>query len=226
MLDRLGHFFKGYKQLGFVILTFLAGLVLYAFRYYTIAHWVLGLSALINVIPLLWGMVQDVRSGSYGIDVLAATAIIASVLLREYWAAMVVVLMLTGGEALEDYAERRAKKELTNLLARKPTRAHVLRKGKTIEVKVSDIAVGDKVVILPGEVVPVDGEIIEGASAFDESDLTGESLPTDKQAGDQLLSGSVNIEGAITMRAAHTAQDSQYEQIIKLVRSAAASKSP
>ncbi len=226
MVSSIRRFLSEYKQLGFVILTFITGLILYGAKYSTAAHWVLGVSALINVIPLIWEMYDDVRSGSYGIDVLAATAIIASVLLHEYWAAMVVVLMLTGGKALEDYAEKRAKKELSSLLERKPKRAHILRKGKTIDVKVHDITVGDKVVIWPGEVVPVDGEIIEGTSAFDESGLTGESLPVDKRVGDQILSGAVNTEGAVTIKATHTAQDSQYEQIIKLVRSAAASHSP
>lgn len=226
MVHNLKKFLKIYKQLTFVIVTFALGVGLYAAGYHTAANWVLGASALINVIPLLWGMVQDVRSGSYGIDILAATAIITSVLLREYVAGMVVVLMLTGGEALEDYAERRAKKELNSLLERKPKQAHILRKGKTVDVKASDIMPGDKVVVLPGEVVPVDGEVIEGASSFDESSLTGESLPVAKDAGGQLLSGSINAEGAVTIRAAHTAQESQYEQIIKLVRNASSTRSP
>ncbi|HSX24039.1 MAG TPA: HAD-IC family P-type ATPase, partial [Candidatus Saccharimonadales bacterium] len=212
--------------MGFVIVTFLIGLGLDISRYHTAAHWVLGVSALLNVLPILWGMIEDLRTGKYGIDILAATAIVTSVLLHEYWAGMVVVLMLTGGEALEDYAQRRAKKELSSLLASKPKKAHVLRKGKTIEVRVSEVVVGDKVVILPGEVVPVDGQVIEGSSSFDESQLTGESLPVTKQAGDQLLSGSINMEGAITIKAIHTAKDSEYEQIIKLVQAAAASQAP
>lgn len=226
MLPNIRRFFKEYKQLGFVLVTFFIALILYATGSYTAGRWVLGISALINIIPLAWGMIEDIRTGRYGIDLLAATAILTSVILREYWAAMVVVLMLTGGEALEDYAEGRAKKELSSLLARKPKTARMLRKGKVVEVKLSEIAVGDKVIVSPGEVVPVDGTIIEGSSSFDESDLTGESLPVDKQAGQVVLSGSVNLEGAVTVAALHTARDSQYEQIIKLVKSAAASQSP
>lgn len=226
MLKNVGRFFKGYKLLGIVILTIAIGGGLDVAGYDTYAHWVLGLGALGNAIPLLWDMVQDLRNGKYGIDILAATAIITSVVLREYWAAIVIVLMLTGGEALEDYAERRAKKELSVLLSNKPKKAHVLRKGKTLELKVSEITIGDRVIIRPGEVVPVDGEVVEGASDFDESALTGESLPVVKKLGDQLLSGSVNVEGAVTLKATHTAADSQYEQIIKLVRSAASSQAP
>ncbi|HSX46522.1 MAG TPA: heavy metal translocating P-type ATPase [Patescibacteria group bacterium] len=226
MLKKVSRFFRQYKQLGFVIITVVAGGVLDVLGYHTWAHWILGTSALLNVIPLLWGMVEDIRDGSYGIDILAATAIVTSVLLHEYWAGMVIVLMLTGGESLEDYAEHRAKRELSSLLERKPKQAHVKRGKRTIDVRASEIIIGDKVVILPGEVVPVDGEIIEGSSSFDESDLTGESVPITKQVGDPLMSGAVNIEGAITVRATHTADESQYAQIIKLVKSAAASQSP
>lgn len=226
MLKRARYFFKVYKQLGLVLLTIIVGAALDVSGYDNIAHLVLGVGALVHLIPLAWNMVEDVRSGKYGVDILAATAIITSVLLQEYWAGMIIVLMLTGGEALENYAEARAKKELTGLLARKPKKAHVLRKGKTVELRASEIVVGDQVVILPGEVVPVDGEIIEGTSDFDESALTGEGLPVTKKVGGQVLSGSTSIDGAVTIRAAHTAADSQYEQIIKLVRSAAASQAP
>lgn len=226
MFSKILRFFKEYKQLAFVVVTFVLSLLLYFAGYRTIANTILAISALINVIPLAWSMYEDVRSGKYGVDILAATAIITAVLLREYWAAMVVVLMLTGGEALENYAERRAKKELSGLLARKPKKAHVIRKGKTYDITLAEIMVGDKILIMPGEVVPVDGHIIDNASSFDESDLTGESLPVYKELGDQILSGAVNIEGAVTIKALHTAKDSQYEQIIKMVRSAAATQSP
>lgn len=226
MLKKIRQFFREYKQLGFVAVSFVLGIGLDLAGYDPIAHWVLGLSAAINVVPLIWGMIEDLRSGKYGVDILAATAIITSVILQEYWAGMVIVLMLTGGEALEDYAERRAKKELSSLLERKPKKAHILKGGKTIDVKISAVKVGDSVVILPGEVVPVDGKVIDGVSAFDESDLTGESMLVTKNPGDTLMSGSINSEGAITITATHTAEDSQYQQIIKLVKTAAASQAP
>ncbi len=226
MLKKVRRFLRNYKQLGFVIVTLMIGLSLDLAGKDTLAHLVLGGSAIINVLPLLWGMIEDIRSGKYGIDILAATAIVTSVLLHEYWAGMVIVLMLTGGEALEDYAEARAKTELSSLLKRKPKKAHLLKSGKQTDVSVSQIHPNDKIVILPGEVVPVDALILEGVSSFDESSLTGESLPVDKKAGDQILSGSINIEGAITVKALHTAADSQYEQIIKLVKGAASSQSP
>lgn len=226
MLKKIVRFFRQYKQLGFVIISILVALPLDISGYHTAAHIILGTSALINVVPLLWDMVQDLRSGIYGVDILAATAIITSVLLHEYWAGIIIVLMLTGGEALEDYAERRAKTELTSLLTRTPRKAHILRGRKVIDIKASEVRVGDKLVIKPGEVVPVDAVITEGSASFDESSLTGESLPVMRKVGEELLSGSINIDGAITVKALRAAKDSQFEQIVKLVRSASASKAP
>ena len=225
-MKKLIKFFKEYRQLGLVILSVVIALPLDLWGYHTAAHWLLGLSALINVIPLVWDMIQDLRSGVYGVDILAATAIVTSVLLHEYWAGMVIVLMLTGGEALEDYAERRAKTELTALLKSAPTKAHVLKGRKTVDVAVNQVQASDKLIIKPGEVVPVDAIILEGTASFDEASLTGESLPQVKKAGQEILSGSVNIDGALTVRALRSAKDSQFEQIIKLVKSAEASKAP
>ncbi len=188
------------------------------------AHWLLGIVAIGEVLPLLWGMAQALRDGTYGIDILAATAIVSSVLFHQYWAGMVIVLMLTGGEALEDYAEGRARVELSALLAKAPQQAHVLRGRKTIDIAAAEVEAGDKIIIKPGELVPVDALVIEGSASFDESSLTGESLPQVKSSGEQLLSGSINLDGAITAKALRPAAESQYEQIIKLVRAAASSQ--
>jgi len=208
------------------MITFVIGLVLQFTGNHTAAKWLLSTVSLIEVIPLLWGMWEDIRAGTYGVDILAATAIIASVLLGQYWAAIVVVLMLTGGESLEDFAEHRARSELDSLLKNAPQKAHVIRKGKTLDVEVSEIRVGDTIIIKPGEIVPVDAIIIEGEANFDEASLTGESLPQDKQVKDGLLSGSINLDSAVTAQATATAENSQYQQIVKLVRAAAASKAP
>lgn len=225
-VGRIRTFFGQYKQLAFVIVAIVAAGILDLADKDTIARIVLAGAAGINLIPLVWGMLQDIRDGKYGVDILAATAIAASLLLNEYWAGMIIVLMLTGGQALEDYAERRAKRELTALLEQKPVKARVLRGKKTVEVKASSVVVGDKVVVLPGEVVPVDGEVIDGISSLDESSLTGESLPLEKQVGDSIMSGSLNIDGTLTIKAVRDAAHSQYQQIIKLVESAANAQAP
>ncbi|MDB5186516.1 MAG: cadA [Candidatus Saccharibacteria bacterium] len=226
MLKKVRHFFKHYRLLGFVLITMIIGLILDLTGRDLAAHVVLAVGALVAVFPLLRDMIHTLRSGEYGIDILAITAIVTAVVLHEYWAAIIVALMLTGGAALEDYAEARAKGALSTLLKKKPKLAHLLKGGKTVDIPARDVKVGDKIVILPGEVVPVDCVITEGSSSFDESSLTGESLPVDKHEGDQLLSGSINNEGAVTCKAIREAANSQYEQIIKLVRSASASKSP
>lgn len=217
---------RRYKLFSFALITAIIAVILDVSGLNTAAQWVLAGSALVIALPLVRGMWEDFRAGTYGIDILAITAIVTSVVLKEYWAAMVIVLMLTGGEALEDYAEHRSKAELDALLKRAPAMAHVLRAKKVIDVPVSQVKVGDRIVVKPGEVVPVDASIVEGSGSFDESSLTGESVPEVKEPGDLLLSGSINIDGAITAKATQTAAHSQYQQIIKLVKSAAASQAP
>lgn len=215
-----------YKLFTVAVLTAIAGLLLQLLGYPTAVAWLLGIVALLQVLPLAKDMLEHLRSGGYGIDILAATAIIFSVILGESWAAIVIVIMLTGGESLEAYAEHRAHAELDSLLKQAPTKAHVIRAHKTTDIPVSEVRVGDKLLIKPGETVPVDAEIIEGSSTFDEANLTGESLPQSKQIGDHILSGSLNQDGAITAKAIHSSEDSQYQQIIQLVRSAASSQAP
>jgi heavy metal translocating P-type ATPase len=226
VFKKVFSFTKHYYLFVIASVALVAGLVLYFTGFHLASHWTLGVVALIEVIPLLWGMWQDFQSGRYGIDILAATAIIASVIMHQYWAAIVIVIMLTGGEALEDYAESRAKSELDALLNNAPKMAHVVRKKLTIDIPISEVRVSDILIVKPGEVVPVDVIIIEGTANFDEASLTGESLPQAKTVGDQVLSGSLNMDGVITVKALHIAADSQYEQIIKLVRSATNSQAP
>jgi len=225
-LKKLLYFVRHYWQFCFATVASLTALGLQIAGLNTAVHWILAISAGLLVLPLLWGMVEDLREGTYGVDILAATAIIVAIVMREYWAAIVIVLMLTGGESLEDYAEHRASRELDALLTRAPQKARLLRGKQEVEVKASEVREGDKIVLRPGEVVPVDAVILEGTSSFDESSLTGESLPEVKKKHQAIMSGSVNLEGAITAQALHSAADSQYEQIIKLVKAANNSKAP
>jgi heavy metal translocating P-type ATPase len=225
-MKKIFRFIKNYKLFSVAIVALIVGLILQLLKLQTIAHWVLSVVAIIEVLPLLWGMWDDVRTGTYGIDILAITAIVASVILKQYWAAIVVVIMLTGGEALEDYAEKSAQSELDSLLSNAPRTATVIKKGKTLTVNVKDINLGDKIIIKPGEVVPVDAVIIEGRANFNESLVTGESLPVLRENGESIISGTINIDGAITAKATATYEDSQYEQIVKMVTGASKSGSP
>lgn len=226
ILKQLVWFVRRYKLFSAAMLAILIGLALQLSGHKVAADWLLGTVAILELLPLAWGMWRDIQSGRYGIDILAATAILTSVILGQYWAAIVVVVMMTGGESLEDFAEHRARRELDTLLEQAPRKAHLVRKGKTLDVAASELKAGDRILIKVGELVPVDAVIIEGAASFDESSLTGESLPRARQAGDQLMSGSINLDGAVTAKATASAADSQYQQIVNLVRSAAASRAP
>jgi heavy metal translocating P-type ATPase len=225
-VGKILKFLRQYRLFSLALITVIVALPFELAKQHTLAHWLLGVVSIVELLPLLAGMWQDFRSGRYGIDILAATAILTSVILGQWWAAIVVVFMLTGGEALEDFAEHRARGELDALLSHAPMKARVIRKGKTLEVKVSEIKVGEKIIIRAGELVPVDGEVLEGTASFDEASLTGESLPQPKDVGDQLLSGSINLDGPVTVKALATEKDSQYQQIIKLVRAASANQAP
>lgn len=225
MKQILGYIWH-WKLFSLAVLALIVSGILYISGFHTAADIILGGIALIETLPILWAMYNDIRNGTYGVDILAATAIIASVLLKQYWAAIVVVIMLTGGEALEDYAEHRAHSELSALVSNAPTTAHLLRNNKQEDIKASELKVGDRFIVKPGELVPADGLVVEGTSSFDESSLTGESVPVTKTISETVLSGSVNQDGPVTVRATALAIDSQYQQIIRLVKSASASKAP
>lgn len=216
---------KRYPLVAATMLIGAVGLVLLATPWAHAAPWLVGVYALVIAAWEAVGMVRQLLRGHAGLDILAVTAITAAVLVGEPWAALVVVLMLTGGAALEDYAEHRSKRELTALLARAPQRAtRVLADGTTETVAVGEIAVGDELLVRPGELVPVDAMLLDEHAAFDESSLTGESLPVERSAGELVLSGAVGGSAAVRMRAAALAADSQYQQIVRLVEQAAGSR--
>ncbi|MEO8220858.1 MAG: heavy metal translocating P-type ATPase [Specibacter sp.] len=172
-------------------------------------------------------MIRDMVHGRWGVDLLAVTAIISTIVVGEYIAALIVVLMLSGGTALEKYASGRAQAELTALLDRAPQSAHREDRGGVLEdIAVTDVAAGDVLLIRPAEVVPVDGRLLSTAASFDESAITGESLPVELGQGDGILSGSVNGPVAVRMEATATADDSQYSRIVALVQGAAISRAP
>ena len=177
------------------------------------------------------GMVKKLRGGTVGIDLLAIMAVVATIAVGEYVATLIIVLMLTGGQALEDYAAGRATRELTALLTRAPQIAHRLadatgEAGAVEDIPVAAVRPGDLLLVRPAEIVPVDGAMHSEHASFDESSLTGESLPVERERGDPVLSGSINGQAAAVIRASASAEDSQYQRIISLVQDAASSKAP
>ena len=172
-------------------------------------------------------MVRALLAKRVGLDILAVTAIAATLAVGEYWASIIIVLMLTGGEALEDAAAHRAKRHLTSLLDRAPTLAHIIGSAGDIrDIAVDDVVPGDRLLVRPAELVPVDATLDSPSGEFDESSLTGESLPVHKHAGDQILSGAMNGQQAVEIIATKAAKDSEYQAIVTLVEKASSSKAP
>lgn len=196
------------------------------------ARWIGIATTLVVVVITAASMVRDVLRGHYGLDILALVAMIATLSVGEVLASLIIVLMLSGGEALEDFASYRASRELTALLDRSPQIAHLVREGvdgdeHTVEdVSVETVEIGDTLLVRPSEIVPVNGVLVTESAVFDESSLTGESLPVAHTVGDAILSGSINGERAVTITATHLSSDSEYQKILELVRSAQDSHAP
>ncbi|MEG2777925.1 MAG: heavy metal translocating P-type ATPase [Aurantimicrobium sp.] len=235
-MDQPRPFFVRYPVFASTIVLAIIGGVLALTGLEEAARWVISIFALAIAAKESVGMVRSILKGSWGIDVLAVTAIIATVLVGEYWASIIIVLMFTGGEALEDYAESRAKRELTSLLDNTPQIAHRevyssagAEKGALFATKdcpVSELAIGDVVVVKPGELIPVDGILLTPEATLDESSLTGESIPVERVKGDAVISGSVNGSAVFRMEVTALAADSQYQRIVELVKEASESKAP
>ncbi len=176
--------------------------------------------------PLVVQTLRGIARGQFAADIVAMLAIVTALLLGQYFAGVVIVLMQSGGEALEAYAMGRASQSLEALLARAPKVGHRIRGDQIEEISVDQIEVGDLLLVRPGDLIPVDGEVTEGVSAVDQSALTGEPLPIRAIQGTALMSGSVNLDGAIRMRALRPAEQSQYQQIVRLVERARREKPP
>ena len=177
-------------------------------------------------IPLVVQTLRGMLRGRFAADIVAMLAIITAFVLGQYFAGAVIVLMQSGGEALEAYAMGRASQSLEALLARAPRIAHRARGDMIEDVPVEDVHVGDLLVIKPGDLVPVDAEVTAGTSTVDQAALTGEPVPIRAVMGTALMSGSVNLEGALRARALRPSGQSQYQQIVQLVERARREKPP
>ncbi|MGX4685465.1 heavy metal translocating P-type ATPase [Vagococcus sp. JNUCC 83] len=207
------------KKLFITIVAGMTALVAeFIFHQPKIAYSIVVVIGGITTISMFIGMIKTLKSGKYGVDILAITAIIATLAVGQYWASLMVLVMLTGGDSLEDYAAGQAGKELKTLLDNTPQVAHKVARDGLKDIHVDDVAIDDIILVKPGEVVPVDGTIVEGVSSFDESSLTGESKPIEKQVNDTVMSGSINGDVSIKFKVTKVAADSQYQTIVKLVK--------
>lgn len=168
--------------------------------------------------PLVYGLLRQLLRAKFGSDLLAGISIVTAVLLHEYLAGTLVVLMLSGGEALEAYAVRSASSVLRALAKRMPSVAHARRDGQIVEIAVASIVPGDLLVVRPHEVCPADGVVVEGHGSMDESYLTGEPYQIAKAPGSEALSGAVNGPSALLVQATRPPKDSRYAKIMEVMR--------
>ncbi len=182
-------------------------------------------SAIVGV-RLAWSIVRGLLAGAAGVDVIAILAIGGALATEEFVAAAIIALMLATGEALERYADGRAHRELTALLARAPREVHRYEQDALVTRPIDAVIVGDRLLVMPGEVVPVDGLVDGAAAVLDEAALTGEARPVTRVEGDQVSSGTLNAGGPFDLRAIAIAEQSTYAGIVRLVREAEGSKAP
>ncbi len=187
------------------------------------ACWIAA-TAIGAVVSVAW-MIGSLRQGRMGVDIIAVLALVGALLVREPFAGAMITVMLVSGRLLETRASQRAGRDLSLLVQRAPRIARRVQEGEAVEIPVADVTRGDHLLVGPGEVVPVDGHL-RAAAVLDESSLTGESLPVDREAGDSVRSGSINAGSAFGMTATSNAASSTYGQIVRLVEQAQATSSP
>ncbi len=208
--------------------TYIAGLTLVAIALHVVLRYVLHFpvlpsnaplfaALLIGGIPLVWELLKKLACREFGSDLLAGVSILTAIALGEYLVATIVVLMLSGGEALEGFATARASSVLDALARRMPGTAHRKEPGGLVDVKLADIRIGDQLTVLPHEICPVDGTVLEGHGIMDEAYLTGEPYEISKTPGSMVISGAINGEQALLIRAEKVAEDSRYARIMKVM---------
>ncbi|NRP74784.1 Copper-transporting P-type ATPase [Ensifer psoraleae] len=188
------------------------------------SSWAAGTAIILA--SLIAEIVISLGRKEFGLDLIAALAMGGALLLGEYLTGSIVALMYTGGQALEDFAQRRARRELTALLNRVPRTAARYADGQLQEVSIEELNPGARILIRRGEVVPVDGNVLDGIAVLDESALTGEALPVRRGSGEPVTSGTMNAGDAFEMVASSAASDSTYAAIVSLVAAAKAAKAP
>ncbi|MFA5931859.1 MAG: heavy metal translocating P-type ATPase [Candidatus Paceibacterota bacterium] len=215
-----------------LVITFVSilSILLYIFLYLDgkdelgkeILKWVLFFGS----IQIWFNLIKEIIKKNLGVDLIASVALFATFFFGQYLAGLIILLMLSGGEALESYAFFRARRDLSLLLSRAPNKAH-LTDGKTItDVPIEEVQIGQKVMVKPGEVIPIDGIVEEGNTYVDESTLSGESNPGQKSEGSFVYSGTVNQNSTMTLLVTKLASESSYAHIVKLVQEAEQSRAP
>jgi heavy metal translocating P-type ATPase len=202
------------------------GLVLWPLAGRTPADWLFAATAALGFVTLLGSTARSLYRRSASVDLVALLAIAGAMALGEFLAGAVIALMLSSGRALEDYAGQRARRELSALLQRAPRSANRLTAAGMEQIVVEAVVRGDRLLIRGGDVLPVDGSVVEATATLDESALTGESRLVERARGDRVRSGTTNAGSPFEMLATGSAAESTYAGIIRMVREAEAAKAP
>jgi heavy metal translocating P-type ATPase len=222
--------FADFSLRPFLIAFPAAGIVFgFALRFAGFESYVSSIWALATVpvlLVLLVDISRNLTRGDFGLDIVAALSMTAALIFSQELAAVVVALMYAGGQYLEAFAEGHARREMTALLSRVPRTTMRHRDGQLEEINIDLVAIGDRLLIRQGEVVPTDGTLADGLAVVDQSALTGESLPLQRTVGESLMSGSMNVGEAFDLIVSRPAAQSTYAGIVRLVEAAQKSKSP
>lgn len=225
--SRITTFVKNYPVPVFAIIGLLVGGMFHWIpNQQELGQWVWFVTLVIGGAPIIWYTVRDMLHRRFASDIVALLAIVAAILMNNAFPGLVIVLMQSGGKALEDHAFRKASSSLDTLLTHSPRLAHRKKDQDLEEINVSDVRVGDLLLVRPGDLIPVDGKITHEQADVDESSLTGEPLPKIKKIGEQVFSGTINVGDAFEMRADKISGESQYSKIVQLVRKAQQEKAP
>ncbi|MGA8595802.1 MAG: heavy metal translocating P-type ATPase [Bryobacteraceae bacterium] len=213
-----------YTKETWIAIAAATGLAVYLICRYAVsvshAPWILFAVLVIGGVPLVIDLARKAFRGEFGSDILAGLSIVTSAIIGEYLAGSIVVLMLSGGTALEQYATRRASAALGALAKRLPTIAHRRAGSEIVDIGLDEVQVGDVLTIFPHEICPVDGMVIDGHGTMDESYLTGEPYFIPKTRGVEVLSGAVNGVSALTITATRLLHDSRYMRIMQVMKEA------
>lgn len=210
-------------------LTFIglfSGIIAFTFKNHTVAHYIWFATLVLGGAPVVLSTIKGMLKGHFASDIVAMLAIITAIIMNQAFAGAVVVLMQSGGEALEKFGLRRASSSLNALLGRAPRSARRKKDDHFEEIDVKEVKVGDVLLVRQGDLIPVDGTIVMGEAEIDESAMTGEPLSHLKKLGAHVVSGSIDTNGAFEMRADKISEESQYAKIVQLVRQAQEEKAP
>lgn len=224
---RITTFVKNYPIPVFAIFGLLAGGIFHwTSNQQELGQWIWFVTLVIGGAPIIWQTIRDMLQHHFASDIVALLAIVVAILMNNAFPGLIIVLMQSGGKALEDHAFKKASSSLDILLAHSPRFAHRKKDQDLEEINVSDVRVEDVLLVRPGDLIPVDGKIIHEQAEIDESSLTGEPLSKIKKIGEQVFSGTINVGNAFEMRADKISGESQYSKIVQLVRKAQQEKAP